>query len=299
MSKEQTLINKVAVVTGAGQGLGREHALLLSEYGASVVVNDLNEEAATQTVKDIEAAGGKAITDFSNIATFDGAEELINKAIETYGSLNILVNNAGILRDAMSFNMTQEQFESVISVHLVGHFAPSHFAAKYWRSQYKAGNEVYGRIINTTSESGLFSNIGQANYAAAKAGIASMSTVFAKELANYGVTSNAYVPRARTQMTETIPGAKEFMQPTEGEFDIWDPKNISPLVVFLCSPQASEITGQTFAIFGNEIYRFNPYTVASKMTKADQWSVEEIGENLDSLFEGNATKGIIPNPEGF
>ena len=210
-----SLDGKVAIVTGAGRGLGRAHALLLAQEGAKVVVNDLGGEwdgtgtdnrPAQQVVDEIKAAGGEAAANYDSCSNWKGAEGLITQAIDTFGDLNILINNAGILRDKMSFNMDEADWDGVIDVHLKGHFAPSHFAAKYWRGKAKAGDQPYARIVNTASEAGLYGNAGQANYGAAKAGIAALTIVLARELKNYGVTVNAISPRARTRMTETTFG---------------------------------------------------------------------------------------------
>ncbi|HVU73870.1 MAG TPA: SDR family oxidoreductase [Mycobacteriales bacterium] len=255
-----TLDGKVAIVTGAGRGLGRSHALSLAAEGAQVVVNDLGGEwdgagadnrPAQQVVEEIEAAGGTAVANYDSVSSWEGAKGLIDQAVSTYGKLDILVNNAGILRDKMSFNMDESDWDSVIDVHLKGHFAPSRFAAEHWRTRAKAGEEVYGRIINTASESGLFGNAGQANYAAAKAGIAALTIVLARELAKSGVTANCIAPRARTRMTEnTFAG---FGQVKEGEWDFMAPENVTPLVVWLAGPDAANVSGQVFVTWGDEV----------------------------------------------
>jgi NAD(P)-dependent dehydrogenase (short-subunit alcohol dehydrogenase family) len=255
-----TLDGKVAIVTGAGRGLGRSHALQLAAEGAQVVVNDLGGEwdgqgadtrPAQQVVEEIEAAGGKAAANYDSVSSWEGARKLVQQAVDTFGKLDILVNNAGILRDKMSFNMEESDWDSVIDVHLKGHFAPSRFAAEHWRARAKAGESVYGRIINTASESGLFGNAGQANYAAAKAGIASLTIVLARELAKSGVTANCIAPRARTRMTElTFSG---FGEVKEGEWDAMAPENVSPLVVWLAGPDAANVSGQVFVTWGDEV----------------------------------------------
>jgi len=304
------LDGKVAIVTGAGRGLGREHALLLAGEGAKVIVNDLGvastgegEDAtpAEQVAAEIVAAGGEAIANHDNVATWDGAEALINQAIDTYGVLNILVNNAGILRDGMSFNLTEAEWDAVIQVHLKGHFAPTHFAAKYWRSKAKAGEPVAGRIINTSSESGLFGNAGQTNYAAAKAGIASMTIVLARELANYGVTSNAIAPRARTRLTETIAGMGEFMAPKEGEFDAWSPANVSPVVGFLASDEAADVTGQVFLVWADHVWVMDGWKYGTDLKRGDaRWTIEELIEKKNSgeMF-GEDGPGLPPMDLGL
>ena len=209
------LDGRVAIITGAGRGLGREHALLFASEGAKVVVNDLGGDmhgeggdpsAAMQTVEEIKALGGEAVVNGENVADWNGAQRLVQQAIDTFGDLHVLVNNAGILRDRVIINMTEAEWDAVITVHLKGHFAPTHHAAVYWREQTKAGKDVQASIIHTTSTSGLFANPGQANYDSAKSGIATLSQVCAKELVRYGVRSNAIAPGARTRLTEATPG---------------------------------------------------------------------------------------------
>src|SRR5580704_16549273 len=210
------LDGKVAVVTGAGRGIGREEALVLAAEGAKVIVNDIGAglhgvgggdvHPAQEVVDLIKANGGDAAVNGDDVSSWAGGKGLVDQAVDTFGSLDILVNNAGILRDKMSFNMDESDWDDVIRVHLKGHFAPSHFAAIHWRNRSKGGEDVSGRIINTASEAGLFGNAGQANYGAAKAGIAAMTIVLGRELKNYGVTANAIAPRARTRMTEDLFG---------------------------------------------------------------------------------------------
>ena len=256
------LDGKVAIVTGAGRGIGRGEALLLASEGAKVVVNDLggaregegaDKTPAQEVADEIVSGGGEAVANYDDVASWPGAESLIGQAVEAFGKLDILVNNAGILRDGMSFNLSEADWDSVIRVHLKGHFAPSRFAAVYWREQSKAGEPVAGRIINTSSESGLFGNAGQSNYAAAKAGIASMTIVLARELQKYGVTVNAMAPRARTRLTDTVAGADQLMAAKEGEFDAWDPDNMGPLIGFLASDAAADVSGQVFVMWGDRV----------------------------------------------
>ena len=297
------LDGKVAIVTGAGRGIGRSHALLLASEGAQVVVNDLGGEwdgvgadnrFAQQVVEEIEATGGKAVANYDDCSSWAGAEGLIRQAVDHFGDLNILVNNAGILRDKMSFNMTEEDWDSVIKVHLKGHFAPSHFAISYWRQKSKAGEEVYGRIINTASESGLFGNAGQVNYAAAKAGIVSLSIVFARECAKMGVTSNTIAPRARTRMTEGTFG--EFGKPTEpGGFDPVAPENISPLVGYLASPAAAGVSGQTFIVWGDEVQVVKGFEVAGIANAGGKpWTVEGLINTGHAQLFANRDPGVPP-----
>src|SRR5262245_64861991 len=235
--------NKIAIVTGAGRGIGRSHALLLASEGAAVVVNDLggssdgqgnDDTPAQQVVDEIAAKGGRAVANYDSVSSWKGAESMVQQAVDGFGRLDVLINNAGILRDKMSFNMDEAEWDAVIDVHLKGHFAPSRFAAAYWRAKAKeTGEPANAKIVNTASESGLYGNAGQANYAAAKAGIASMTIVMARELERIGVRVNAIAPVARTRLTEQV--ASGFMDPKEGEFDRFAPENISAVVGWLAS----------------------------------------------------------------
>jgi NAD(P)-dependent dehydrogenase (short-subunit alcohol dehydrogenase family) len=249
---------RVVIVTGAGRGIGREHALAYAREGAKVVVNDLGGDTtgegadlspAQQTVEDIKAMGGEAVVNGDNVADFEGARRIIQTAIDSFGRLDTLVNNAGILRDRMLVNMTEAEWDAVINVHLKGTFAPTRHAAEYWREQTKEGKPVDARIVNTTSPSGIFGNAGQTNYGAAKAGIASFTIICALELARYGVTANAIAPVARTRMTENL----GFGKAPEGQFDQLDPANISPLVVWLGSNESKEVTGRVFLVAGDRV----------------------------------------------
>ena len=241
-----SLDGRVAIITGAGRGIGREHALYFASEGAKVVVNDLggaNDGSgadltpAQQVVEEVRALGGEAVVNGDNVADWEGAQRLVNQAVETFGDLDILVNNAGILRDRVLVNMTEDEWDAVITVHLKGHFAPSRWAAAYWREQHKAGITKPRNIVHTSSTSGLFSNPGQANYGAAKTGIATFSQIIAKELVRYNVKSNTIAPGARTRLTLATPGLEDVMKPREGVFDPWDPANISPLVAYLASAE--------------------------------------------------------------
>jgi NAD(P)-dependent dehydrogenase (short-subunit alcohol dehydrogenase family) len=238
---------RVAIVTGGARGVGRQHCLLLAEHGAKVVVNDIGagidgsgaDASAAQTVVDeIKAMGGEAIIDGNNVSNWAGAKAMIDQAVDTFGTLDVVVNNAGILRDRMLTNMTEEEWDAVIQVHLKGTFAPSRHAAAYWREKAKAEGPVKGRIINTSSTSGIYGNIGQANYGAAKAGIAAFTIIAARELGRYGVTVNAISPTAHTRMTENL---RAF---SEEDIARRDPKWVSPTVVYLASEEAQDITGR-------------------------------------------------------
>ena len=295
------LDGKVAVVTGAGRGIGRAHARLLASEGARVVVNDLGTATAgggtdttpaRQVVDEIRAAGGQAIANGDNVATWDGAGALIDQAVGEFGRLDIVVNNAGILRDAMSFNITEAEWDSVIEVHLKGHLATCHHAVRHWRALGKAGEEVSGRIINTASESGLYGQAGQINYATAKAGIVSMTIVLAREMKKYGVTANVVCPRALTRMTETVAGAAEFMTGPE-----WEPENISPVVAFLASDAAADVSGQVFVVFGTRVHLMEGFTLANTLDRGEgRWTPEELIARKDELFAGRRSK--VP-PMGF
>ncbi|MCB0957799.1 MAG: SDR family oxidoreductase [Ilumatobacteraceae bacterium] len=246
---------RVAIVTGAGRGIGREHALSLAYHGAKVVVNDLGGNTdgtgsdlspAEQVVQEIVAMGGEAIANGDSVSSWEGAQRMVNQAIETFGDLHVVVNNAGILRDRVLVNMTEEEWDAVINVHLKGTFAPSRWAAAYWREQHKAGKPVSGRIINTTSVSGIYGNPGQTNYGAAKAGIAAFTNIAALELARYNVTVNAVGPVALTRMTEGLGPAPE----TDEEREARSPRWIAPIVTWLASEEAADISGRVFEASG-------------------------------------------------
>jgi 3-oxoacyl-[acyl-carrier protein] reductase len=294
------LEGKTAIVTGAGRGIGREEALLLAAEGARVIVNDVgaavtgeggDRSPAQQTVDDIKAAGGEAAINADDVSSWTGARQLVQQAVDAWGQLDILVNNAGILRDKMSFNMEESDWDDVIRVHLKGHFAMSHFASLHWRGRSKAGESVTGRIVNTASESGLFGNAGQANYAAAKAGIAAMTIVLARELKNYGVTVNAISPRARTRMTENLFG--EMAKPGEGGFDAFAPENVAPLVAFLASDDAADVSGQNFVVFGGSVWVMEGWRAAGNVTREGRWSPKELADAKSQLFADHSP-GIPP-----
>jgi NAD(P)-dependent dehydrogenase (short-subunit alcohol dehydrogenase family) len=287
------LDGKVAIVTGAGRGLGRSHALALAQAGASVVVNDLGATVAGEgadatpaqsVVAEVEALGSQAVADGENVADFEGARRLVERAVETFGRLDILVNNAGILRDRMLVNMEEAEWDSVIDVHLKGHFAPTRHAAAHWRERSKAGEALQARVINTSSPSGLFGNVGQTNYSVAKAGIAAFTVVAAQELGRYGVTVNCIAPNARTRMTESV-----FELPDAGDgFDPLEPANNSPVVVALCADEAQEITGQVFHVFGGAVNMLQPWAPGELFTNDESWDPQELLSELLARLPGGA-----------
>jgi NAD(P)-dependent dehydrogenase (short-subunit alcohol dehydrogenase family) len=290
-----TLEGKVAIVTGAGRGIGREHALALARAGARVVVNDLggslagegeDTTPAQQVTDEIAGLGGEAVASYDDVSDFAAAERLVRQALETFGRLDILVNNAGILRDRMLVNMTEAEWDAVIAVHLKGHFAPTRHAAAHWRERSKAGEEVRARVINTSSPSGVFGNVGQANYGAAKAAIAGFTIIAAQELGRYGVTVNCLAPNARTRMTEETFGA--IPAPDDG-FDAMDPANISPLVVALCADDAQGITGQCFFVYGGAVNVLRPWDAGELVATEGRWDADELLARLRERFPQGAS----------
>ena len=294
------LTGKVAVVTGAGRGIGREHALALARAGAKVVVNDLggslagegsDATPAEQVAEEIRALGSEAVASSEDVASFAGAGQMVRHAIEAFGGLDILVNNAGILRDRMLVNMDEAEWDAVINVHLKGHFAPTRHAAAYWRERSKAGDTVRARVICTSSPSGVFGNVGQVNYGAAKGGIAAFTLIAAQELQRYGVTVNCLAPNARTRMTEQAFG--EMTAPDEG-FDPMDPGNMAPAVVALCADEAQGITGQCFFVYGGAINALRPWSAGELFAREGRWDADELLAELRERFPvGVAPEGMI------
>jgi NAD(P)-dependent dehydrogenase (short-subunit alcohol dehydrogenase family) len=277
-----SLEGRVAIVTGAGRGLGREHALLFASEGAKVVVNDLGE-VAEETAADVRAAGGEAIASNHDITAWDGGRALVDATVKAFGRLDVLVNNAGILRDRMLVSMSEEEWDAVVDVHLKGHFVPTRFAAAHWRERVKAGETVQASIVHTSSTSGLLGNPGQTNYGAAKAGIGSFSIICAQELARYGVRSNCIAPAARTRLTEATPGLGDMVAaPAEG-FDVWDPANVSPLVAYLAAADC-EITGRTFFVQGGTIRLMEPWRMAERLERDDRWTIDDLAKELPTLL---------------
>jgi NAD(P)-dependent dehydrogenase (short-subunit alcohol dehydrogenase family) len=291
---------KVAVVTGAGRGIGRAEALLLAAEGASVVVNDLGGERsgegadqrpAQRVVDEITGGGGKALANYDDISTWDGGAAFIQSAIDAFGGLDVVINNAGILRDKMSFNMSEDEWDAVIRVHLKGHFVPARHAAAYWRAKSKeSGQPVDAAIVNTASESGLYGNAGQLNYAAAKAGIAAMTIVLARELERIGVRVNAIAPVARTRLTEDL-GGGAFE--AKGEFDKFAPENAAAGAVWLASPLAEGITGQVLKIQGGLAQIVRGWRPVTEVSDTKPWTIADLAAQRDALF-AKSEPGVPP-----
>lgn len=293
---------RVVIVTGAGRGIGRAHALAFAAEGAKVVVNDIGagidgsttgDSPAEQVVQEIKDAGGEAVINGDDVADWAGAENLIKTALDEFGRLDVLVNNAGFLRDRMLVGMSEEEWDAVTRVHLKGHFAPLRHAAAYWRAESKAGRPVDARIINTSSGAGLQGSIGQGNYAAAKAGIAEMTIQAAAEMKNYGIRVNAIAPAARTRMTVGAGGAMaEAMAAPEEGFDAMAPENISPLVVWLASAESADVTGRVFEVEGGKITVAEGWRHGPSQDKGDRWDPKEIGPVVSELL----AKAETPTP---
>ncbi|MEV6195455.1 SDR family oxidoreductase [Streptomyces sp. NPDC051920] len=287
-----SLDGRVAIITGAGRGVGREHALLFAREGAKVVVNDLGAApngdgadvgAAQAVVDEITALGGEAVANTDSVTDWDGAQRLVRTAVDTFGDLHVVVNNAGILRDRVLVNMSEDEFDIVVGVHLKGTFAVTRHAAAYWREQAKAGVQVDRAIVNTTSGSGLHGNPGQVNYASAKAGIAAMTVISAKELERYHVRANCIAPVARTRLTEATPGLGDIMRSTQGNaFDEWDPANISPVVAMLAAEDC-KFSGQVFRTMGGQVGLYQGWTVVDEVVADHRWEVEELAKATEHL----------------
>jgi NAD(P)-dependent dehydrogenase (short-subunit alcohol dehydrogenase family) len=287
---------RVAIVTGAGRGIGRAHALELAREGARVVVNDLGAEAdgrgrsdspATEVVDAIRALGGDALANGDDVADWEGSRRMVQSAIDKWGRLDIVVNNAGFLRDRMFVSTSEEEWDAVIRVHLKGHFCVSRHAAAWWRDQAKAGKPVDARIINTSSGAGLQGSVGQATYSTAKAGIAALTLVQAAELGRYGVTSNAIAPAARTRMTEKV--FADMMKKPDGGFDPMAPENIAPLVAWLASGESKGVTGRVFEISGGKINLSEGWSPGPVADKGAQWQPAELGPVVRDLIARGAT----------
>ena len=282
---------RIVIVTGAARGIGREHALAFAREGARVVVNDLgvardgtgaDQAPAQLLVDEIIAAGGEAVANADDIADWDGARRLVHTAIDTFGGLDVLVNNAGFLRDRMVFTTSEEEWDAVIRVHLKGHFATTRHASEWWRGQSKAGAPVDARIVNTSSGAGLMGSVGQGAYSAAKAGIAALTLVEAAEMARYGVTANAIAPAARTRMTEEV--FAERMRPPDDGFDVMAPENIAPLVVWLGSAESRDVTGRVFELEGGKISVVDGWQHCPPVDRGARWEPSAVGSAVRELL---------------
>jgi NAD(P)-dependent dehydrogenase (short-subunit alcohol dehydrogenase family) len=279
-----SLEGRVAIITGAGRGIGREHALLFAAEGARVVVNDLDPAPAAEVCAEIVAAGGEAIVNGDDVTSWDGGAAIVDAALSAFGELHVLVNNAGILRDRMLVSMSEQEWDDVVASHLKGHFAPTRFAAAHWRELTKQGVEVQASVINTSSTSGLLGNPGQSNYGAAKAGIAAFTVILAQELSRYGVRVNALAPAARTRLTESTPGLGDVVQPPAGGagFDVWDPANVAPIAAYLATASAPE-TGKVFFVQGGVVRLFEGWTMTATIERPGRWSVDELVDEMPKL----------------
>ena len=274
--------DRVVIITGAGGGLGAAYAKALAAEGAKVVVNDINAAAAQTTVDAIKTAGGEAIANTSDITNYDDSANAVKQAIECFGDLHAVVNNAGICRDRMFASLSEADWDSVIAVHLKGHFCISSHAVHYWRDRSKQGEKVDARIINTSSGAGLNGSVGQSNYAAAKGGIASLTLNQAAELRRYGVTANALAPAARTGMTEEV--FADMMRKPEDGFDYYDPANVAPLVVWLCSAESAGVSGRVFEVEGGKISIADGWRSTAGVDKGARWEAAEISTAMDELL---------------
>ena len=289
------LEGKVAIVTGSGRGIGREEALLMAKHGAKVVVNDLGAHfdgtgqatgtPAQEVVAEIKKMGGEAIANGDSVADFKAAKRIVQCALDTFGKLNIVVNNAGILRDRMIFNMGEDDWDAVVAVHLKGSFNMSRHACEYWREEHKKGNVLNGRIINTSSDAGLLGNVGQSNYGACKAALAVMAVIIGQEMKKYGVTANAIAPVARTRLTvDATPSTAALMgqEPKPGEFDMFSPANIAPVVAWLASDEAADVNGQVFRVGGRSVWPMKGWHSAARIKNPEPaaWDPKKLGASI-------------------
>ncbi len=299
------LDGKVAIITGSGRGIGREEALFMAKHGAAVVVNDLGahfdgtgkptDSPAQEVVSEIKKMGGQAVANGESVTDFKGAKRIVECALDNFKHLNIVVNNAGILRDRMIFNMAEEDWDAVIAVHLKGTFNMSRHACEYWREQHKAGKVLNGRIINTASDAGLLGNVGQSNYGAAKAAVATMAIIIGQEMKKYGVTANAIAPIARTRLTvDATPSTAAIMGGPvgEGEFDVFNPRNVAPLVCWLASDDAAGCNGEVFRVGGSTVWPMKGWHSGSRIQhKGHVWAPEELGKRIkEDLAKGVTQK---------
>ena len=285
--------DRVVIITGAARGLGRAHALAFAASGAKVVVNDigtslagdgLSAGPAEEVAAEIRAAGGEAIANTDDVADFEAAGNLVKSALDTWGRLDVVVNNAGVLRDRMFVSGNVDEWDAVMRVHLRGHYSVTRNACAYWRAEAKAGRRPDARIINTSSGAGLQGSIGQSAYACAKGGIAALTLVQAAEMARYGITANAIAPAARTRMTEAV-FAQTMAKPEDGSFDVMHPANVSPLLVWLGSPEAAQVTGRVFEVAGGTISVADGWRTGPEVDKGARWDPAELGPVIHELLE--------------
>ena len=274
---------RTIIVTGAGAGLGRAHALALAAEGAAVLVNDIKTEAAQAVADEIQEAGGQAIANHDDITSMDGARAIVASAVSAFGEVHGVDNNAGIVRDRMFASLSEADWDAVIKVHLKGHFCITSTLVQRWRDAAKAGNRLDARIVNTSSGAGLQGSVGQSNYVAAKGGIASLTLVQAAELGRYGITANAFAPAARTGMTETV-FADQMKKPDAG-FDYYAPENVSPLVVWLCSPLSAHVSGRVFEVEGGKLSVADGWRSGPSRDKGARWNPAELSEVVDALID--------------
>jgi NAD(P)-dependent dehydrogenase (short-subunit alcohol dehydrogenase family) len=297
------LEGKVAVITGSGRGIGREEALLMAKHGAKIVVNDLGAHfdgsgqatgtPAQEVVSEIKKMGGEAVANGDSVAEFKSAQRIIQCALDTFGKLNIVVNNAGILRDRMIFNMSEEDWDAVLAVHLKGSFNMARHACEYWREEHKKGNLLNGRLINTASDAGLLGNVGQSNYGSAKAALAAMAIIIDREMAKYGVTANAIAPIARTRLTvDATPSTAAIMgrEVKEGEFDAFGPQHVAPLVAWLASDDAKDVHGEIFRVGAGTVWLMQGWHTVGKVSKRAVWDATELGPALKKELAKGATE---------
>jgi len=298
------LEGKVAIVTGSGRGIGREEALMMAKHGAKVVVNDLGAHfdgtgqasatPAQEVVSEIKKMGGEAVANGDSVADHKAAKRIIQCALDTFGKLNIVVNNAGILRDRMIFNMAEEDWDAVIAVHLKGTFNMCRHACEYWREEHKKGNQLNGRIINTSSDAGLIGNVGQSNYGAAKAAVAAMAIIIGHEMKKYGVTANAIAPVARTRLTvDATPSTAALMgtKPGEGQFDVFSPANVAPIIAWLASDDAAGVNGQVFRVGGASVWPMRGWKSVTRIKGKGMWEPAELGKQIKAELAKGITAG--------